>query len=101
MAKRHIPSAKVPLILMVNAFGLGKGDSEIETNKEHSGSWMHAFLSMLTGFVCAMLGLLFLMQTMQRRRVNQHFSAERQADLDPAVKQEDEPEGQTQTTQTP
>lgn len=93
MAKRHIPSAKVPLMLMVNAFGLGKGDSEIETNKEHSGSWMHAFLSMLTGFVCAMLGLLFLMQTMQRRRVNQHIAAEeRQADLDPAVKQEDEPE---------
>ena len=77
-------------MLLVNALGLGKGDEESETTAEPS--WMHGFLSMLTGLLCAIGGLIFLVRVAQRRQphdaVLQQVAEAPNQQRDPAVMNE-------------
>jgi hypothetical protein len=85
-----VPHQALQLMLLVNALGLGKGDDDFEATEEFS--WMYGFLSLLTGFLCAMVGLFFFVRVMQRRQLHgnvyQQVAAEQEQQHDPAVANE-------------
>ena len=85
-----VPHQALQLMLLVNALGLGKGNEEFETTAEPS--WTHGFLSMLTGLLCAIGGLIFLARVAQRRQphdaVPQQVAEAPNQQRDPAVMNE-------------
>jgi len=85
-----VPHQALQLMLLVNALGLGKGNEEFETTAEPS--WTHGFLSMLTGLLCAIGGLIFLVRVAQRRQphdaVLQQVAEAPNQQRDPAVMNE-------------
>ena len=51
-----VPHQALQLMLLVNALDLSKGDDDAMSD---NSSWMRGFLSLLTAFGCALMGILF------------------------------------------